>query len=58
MLEAAELFGMTNSIYLARNYGRMAMPKKALIEELKIGEKSGKEQGYIDMKESKSRLGL
>ena len=32
--------------------------EKALIEELKIGEKSGEEQGYIDMEESKSRLGL
>ena len=32
--------------------------EKALIEELKIGGKSGEEQGYIDMEESKSRLGL
>ena len=32
--------------------------EKTLIEELKIGEKSGEEQGYIDMEESKSRLGL
>ena len=32
--------------------------EKAFIEELKIGEKSGEEQGSIDMEESKSRLGL
>ena len=29
-----------------------------LIEELKLGEISGEEQGYIDIRESKSRLGL
>ena len=29
-----------------------------LIEELKIGEKSGEEQGYISIEESKSRLEL
>lgn len=29
-----------------------------LIEELKLGEVSGEEQGYIGIKESKSRLGL
>ena len=29
-----------------------------LIEELKLGEISGEEQGYIGIKESKSRLGL
>ena len=32
--------------------------EKKLIEELKLGEKSGEEQGYIGIKESKSRLGL
>ena len=29
-----------------------------LIEELKLGEISGEEQGYIGIRESKSRLGL
>ena len=29
-----------------------------LMDELKRGEQSGEEQGYIDIKESKSRLGL
>lgn len=29
-----------------------------LIEELKLGEVSGEEQGYIGIRESKSRLGL
>ena len=29
-----------------------------LMEELKRGEQSGEEQGYIDIKERKSRLGL
>ena len=32
--------------------------EKKLIEELKIGEKSGEEQGYISIEESKSRLEL
>ena len=32
--------------------------EKILMDELKIGEQSGEEQGYIDIKESKSRLGL
>ena len=32
--------------------------EKKLIEGLKLGEKSGEEQGYIGIKESKSRLGL
>ena len=32
--------------------------EKKLIEELKLGDKSGEEQGYISIKESKSRLGL
>ncbi len=32
--------------------------EKKLMEELKRGEQSGEEQGYIDIKESKSRLGL
>ena len=32
--------------------------EKKLIEELRLGEKSGEEQGYIGIKESKSRLGL
>lgn len=32
--------------------------EKKLIEELKLGEKSGEEEEYIDINESKSRLGL
>ena len=32
--------------------------EKILMDELKIGEQSGEEQGYIDIKESKSHLGL
>ena len=32
--------------------------EKKLIEELKLGEVSGEEQGYISIKESESRLGL
>ena len=32
--------------------------EKKLMDELKIGEQSGEDQGYIDIKESKSHLGL
>jgi hypothetical protein len=32
--------------------------EKILMDELKLGEQSGEEQGYIGIKESKSRLGL
>ena len=32
--------------------------EKKLIEELKLGEKSGEDQGYISIEESKSRLEL
>ncbi len=32
--------------------------EKKLMEELKRGEQSGEEQGYIDIEESQSRLGL
>ena len=33
-------------------------PENKLMDELKRSEQSGEEQGYIDIKESKSRLGL
>ena len=34
------------------------LAEKKLLEELALGEKSGEEQGWLDIKASKARLGL
>ena len=34
------------------------LAEKKLMEELALGEKSGEEQGWLDIKASKARLGL
>ena len=34
------------------------LAERQLMEELKRGERSGEEQGYIDIDESKARLGI
>ncbi len=34
------------------------LAEKKLMEEIALGEKSGEEQGWLDLKTSKSRLGL
>ena len=35
-----------------------SLAEKQLMEELERGEHSGEDQGYIDIEESKTRLGL
>ncbi|MBQ7378747.1 MAG: type II toxin-antitoxin system RelB/DinJ family antitoxin [Clostridia bacterium] len=34
------------------------LAEKKLMEELSLGERSGEEQGWLDLSESKARLGL
>ena len=46
---------MNNTIFEPND---KSIEEKQLMEELERGERSGEEQGYIDIDESKARLGI